>query len=101
MEKSGKELCYKYVEIGRSVDFRQPSTRGQAKTSWELREAKAKGDEYYDQDSERQIVSREAERQAPWEKHVEGPTMALGEALRRTAVVEARADSYNVGGSRS
>ena len=47
---------------GRKVNSHQPSTGRKAKTLRNVREATAKGDKYYDQDSERQIVSREAVR---------------------------------------
>ena len=74
-------MCYKHAEIGKAVYTRQPSTSRKAKTLWTMREAKASGEEYYDQGSGRQIESRAAVRQAMWEKAL---TKSLEEALRRT-----------------
>ena len=64
------------------------------------REAKANGDEYFDQGGERQIGSRVAVRQAMWEKHLHSPVSALDEALRRTAAAGGeRAETSTAGGS--
>ena len=67
-----------------AVNLRQPSTSRKAKTLWKLREAKANGEEYYDQGGGRQIESRVAWRQAMQEKHLQSPVSALEDALRRT-----------------
>ena len=42
-------MYHKYVEISRAVNTRHQSTSGKAKTLWKVREAKAKGDAYYDE----------------------------------------------------
>ena len=46
---------------------------------------------------ERPIVSREAVRQALWEKHLQNPVTALDEAFERTAVVGDPTDSSAAG----
>ena len=92
-----EKLHNKYVEIGRAVNIRQPSTSRKAKTLWKAREAKAKGDENYAQDSEQKIESLVAVREALWEKYLQSPALALHELLRRTAVVGDRADASTAG----
>ena len=57
-KRVGNAIQYKYV-IGRAVNIRQLHT----KTLCLVREAKANGDEYFDQDSEGEIVNREVVRQ--------------------------------------
>ena len=58
-ERSGKSCA-----TSRAVNIRQSSTSRKAETLWRVREAKANGDEYYGQDSQRQIENRVAVRQA-------------------------------------
>ena len=53
-----------------------------------MREAKAKGDEYYDQGCRN------------WRTNLLSPTLAVDEALRRVAVGD-NADSSTAGGSRT
>ena len=55
-------MYFKYVEIGKAVNIRQPSTS--SNTLWSARDAKANGEEHYDQGSGRQLESRAAVRQA-------------------------------------
>ena len=40
-----KKLYFKYVEIGKAVNLRQPSTSRKAKNLWKAREAKENGEE--------------------------------------------------------
>ena len=54
---------------------------------------------YYDRSSERQIASRATMRQALWEAHMQSPTAALEEVLRRTEAGAERAESATADGS--
>ena len=58
----------------------QSSGNHGGKTLWKVRVAEEKGDAYNDQDCEQQIVSREAVRQAVWDKHLQNPTISKTEA---------------------
>ena len=61
-----------------------PSPLKKAKALWSMRDAKANGEAYNDQSSERQTESRASVGQALWEAHMRSPTAALEEALIRT-----------------
>ena len=69
-----------------------------AKALWSIADPTANGEAYYDRNSERQIESRTAGRQALWEAHMKSPTAALKEALKRTEGA-GRAQSSAAGGS--
>ena len=58
-----EKLYHKFVDMNKAVNVRHPSGNGRDKTLWKVREAKENGDAYYDQTSEQQIVSRDADRQ--------------------------------------
>ena len=64
-----------------------------------MRDANDRGNASYDQTSEQKIVSRDAVRQALWNKHLQSPALALTEALRRVEGKE-EAGSLTSGGSR-
>ena len=58
------KLYCKYVELGKGSIFANQASVERPR----VKEAKAKGHEYFDQDSERKIESRVVVRQALWEK---------------------------------
>ena len=51
-------LCYKLVEMNKSVNVRHPSGNHMAKTFWKVRAAKERGEAYCDQTCEQKIVDR-------------------------------------------
>ena len=95
------QLIYcKFVEPNKADNVCHTSGNNRAKTLSIVTEAEEKGDAYYDQTSEQQIVSLDMVRQASWDTHLQNPTIALDEALRRVAALD-NGDSRTVGGSRS
>ena len=78
----------KFVEMNKEVNVRHPSGSSRARTLWKIRDAKDRGDECHDQTGEQEIVNRDAVREELWDKHLQNPTLAFDEALRRVAVLD-------------
>ena len=93
-QMGGSTACWMRTGT-RSSDLQRVSR--EANTLRKIQAAKAKGDACYDQDSEQQVVSGEAVRLAPWEKHLQNPTRALDEALRRVAAVKRSCGFFHCG----
>ena len=72
--------------MSKAVSVRHPSGSSRAKTLWKVRDAKERGDAYYDQASEQTVVSGDAFRQEVWSEHLQQPALALDEALRIVVV---------------
>ena len=87
VERAEREKLHcKFEDRNKAINVLPPVWESQdQKTLWKIRQAKEKEDACYDQDSEQQIVSRETVRQTLWDKHLQNPTMARDEALRRVA----------------
>ena len=67
-----ERLFYKYAETHQAVNIRKPGNSHNAKAQRMLRDAKTKEEVYHDWSDKL------------WEAHVQSPTAALEEALRRT-----------------
>ena len=66
-----------------------------AKMLWKMRDAKDRGDAYYGQIGDQKIVHPDVVRQELWDKHLQNPSLALAEALRKVEVWK-DADSLTV-----
>ena len=72
-ERSGKNCTVSFWKLARRVNLRLPSTSRKAEVLWKVRDAKANGEEYYNQGCGRHIDSGVAVRQAMWEEHLQSP----------------------------
>ena len=95
-----EHLCYKFVEMNKAVDVRSQGGICRAKMIWKVRDAKARGDAHYDQNSVYKIENRSEVRQELWDKHLQSPASALSEALWSVDDWE-DAGSSTAGGSRN
>ena len=62
-------MYFKFAEMGRAVNKRQPSTSRGAKILWMMDEQRRSREEYHDQGRGREIESRVSVRQAMWENN--------------------------------
>ena len=71
----GKDAC-KYVEIGRAVNIRHPSTCHKANTPWGTREAEAKREDCDDQGSGADKLKSCGSAASDMEKHLQSPSVS-------------------------
>ena len=80
-----ENLYYKlFVEMNKEVNVRHPSGNRRAMTFWKVRDARERGDEYFEQVSEQTILK--LIRKESLDKHLQHQALALTEALRRVDV---------------
>ena len=82
----GESVLQVRGKMSKAVSVRHPSGSSRGNTLWKVRDAKGRGDAYYDQASEQTIVDGDAVRQDVLGEHLQQPAKALDEALRRVVV---------------